>query len=53
MDWGPGLGARQEKVQQVYVSAAEEERHTDVCKLDPEREIAGGKLPVLLLSLQV
>lgn len=35
------------------MSAREKERHTDMGKLDPEREIAGGKVLVLLPRLQV
>lgn len=31
----------------------EKERHSDMGKLDPEREIAGGKVLVLLPGLQV
>lgn len=37
----------------MQVSATGRERHTDMGKLDPEREIAGGKVLVLLPWLQV
>lgn len=54
MEWGPSVGARREEVPQVQVSTIEQrERHTDMGKLDPEREIAGGKVLVLQPRLQV